>query len=196
MCCQRMRYQNHVLSENMISLCVCVRACVCACVCVCVCVFVCVCLCVCVSCVRACAALLGKVCPSRRRIFRRRPVDRRSVAPTVSPLCRTATSKAFPILDSSCRGRSVASAALVAVGLRSPRPAVVALHPPTSLRRISITTSTTRSTAFVQPPPTYAPAPVGCELRVFTPVTQADDIELCDLCRISNVRPIRCRRGC
>ena len=58
--------------------------------------------------------------------------------------------------------------------------AMAVLHLPTSLRwnYFDDKIDSVRSATAGADPPTYAPVPVGCELRVFTPVSPADVIAL------------------
>ena len=85
----------------------------------------------------------------------------------------------------ACGGRSAISSA------------VVVLHLPTSLHRNSISTSTTRSTVFDQPPPVRIRQPtrrrpLAASFMSSRRSPRQMSLRSCGLCWISNVRPLRC----
>ena len=144
------------------------------------CVYVCVCVCVSASCVRACV-----FCASRKglsvapvdhplqivaawRLQRRRYVELLHQKRSEFRTARVVADQSHPrhLWRSFCD--------LLGSG-HSPPPDVAAseLH-----HCFDDKVDGVRSATAGADPPTYAPAPVGCELRVFTPVTQADVIAL------------------
>ena len=56
--------------------------------------------------------------------------------------------------------------------------------------------ATVRATTAGADEPTFTAAPFGCELRVFTPLTQTDVIERSAHCLTNSVRLIHFRRSC